>query len=152
MASKENGEMNMTKGQLHIRRAVPFAGLLMVVASAVNLTAWKLPRNGVPTPAVNSVYALSPSDPLLSPPPQGDLVIAQMNLPESIKDKQRKELRKYRFEKMKEHGDELAKLAKSLQEDLDKSNANILSLEVVDKAQKIEKLAKKIQEEARFGT
>jgi len=56
---------------------------------------------------------------------------------------------KDRFENMKKHADELADLAKSLQEDLSKSNENVLSLKLVEKAEKIEKLARKIKDEAR---
>ena len=43
---------------------------------------------------------------------------------------------------MKRQANELARRAKSLQDDLDKSNQNVLSLGVIDKAQRIEKLAK----------
>ena len=50
---------------------------------------------------------------------------------------------------MKENAQELAKLAKSLQEDVDHSNENVLSLGVVSKAEKIEKLAKKIKDTAK---
>jgi len=52
---------------------------------------------------------------------------------------------KTNFMKMKQDVDELAGLAKTLQEELKKSNENILSLDVLDKADKIEKLAKKIK-------
>ena len=63
--------------------------------------------------------------------------------------KQKKELLKSNFEKMQQDARELAELAKSLQEDLDKSNENVLSLKVVDRADKIEKLARKIKNSAR---
>ncbi len=63
--------------------------------------------------------------------------------------KQKRDLLKSNFEKMKRDADELASLAKSLQEDLDKSNQNLLSLKIVNKAEKIEKLAKKIKEVAK---
>lgn len=53
------------------------------------------------------------------------------------------------FAKMKNNVDELAKLARSLQEDVDKSNANVLSIRIVDKADKIEKLAHKIKTSAK---
>jgi hypothetical protein len=63
--------------------------------------------------------------------------------------KQQQELLKSNFEKLKRDADELAALAKSLQQDLDKSNENVLSLKVLDRAEKIEKLAKKIRSEAK---
>lgn len=63
--------------------------------------------------------------------------------------KQKQDLLKSNFEKMKRDADELASLAKSLQQDLDKSNQNVLSLKIVNKAEKIEKLAKKIKEVAK---
>ena len=63
--------------------------------------------------------------------------------------KQRKDILKANFERMKLDADELAALAKSLQEDLSKSNVNVMSLQVVGKAEKIEKLAKHIKELAK---
>lgn len=66
-----------------------------------------------------------------------------------ISSKQRRDILKRKFEKMKQDADELAELAQSLQEDLEDSNENVLSVEVLQKAQKIEKLAKKIKSAAR---
>jgi len=63
--------------------------------------------------------------------------------------KQRKEFMKANLEKMKRDAEELASLAKALQEELDKSSENVLSLQIVDKAEKIEKLAKRIKSTAR---
>jgi len=63
--------------------------------------------------------------------------------------KQRQELLKSRFEKLKKDATDLAELAKSLQEDINGSNENVLSLKVVDKADKIEKLAHKIKTAAK---
>ena len=50
---------------------------------------------------------------------------------------------------MKKHADQLAKLAQSLQKKIGQSNENVLSLEVVKNAEEIEKLAKKIKNEAK---
>jgi hypothetical protein len=61
-----------------------------------------------------------------------------------------REARKQRFEKMKEQAGELAEMANSLKEDLEKSNPNILSVGVTEKAKKIQKLAGKIRSESRF--
>ena len=63
--------------------------------------------------------------------------------------KQKRDLLKSNFEKMKRDAKELADLAKALQEQLDKSNENVLSLDIVAKADKIEKLARKIKGTAR---
>jgi hypothetical protein len=56
---------------------------------------------------------------------------------------------KANFDRMKRDAKELADLAKNLQDQLDKSNENVLSLGIVDKADKIEKLARKIKSTAR---
>ncbi len=48
-----------------------------------------------------------------------------------------------------EVADELAALVKSLQEELGRSNENVLSLKIVSQADKIEKLAKRIKEAAK---
>jgi len=69
--------------------------------------------------------------------------------PPSLSPKQKSDLLKANFEKMKRDAGELADLAKAPQDELNKSNENILSLDIVDKAEKIEKLAKKIKGTAR---
>jgi hypothetical protein len=56
---------------------------------------------------------------------------------------------KANLEKMKRDAGELTDLAKALQEELNKSNENLLPLGVVEKAGKIEKLAKRIKRTAR---
>ena len=66
-----------------------------------------------------------------------------------LSDKQKRDLLKANFDRMKRDARELADLAKNLQEQLDKSNENVLSLGIVDKADKIEKLARKIKSTAR---
>jgi hypothetical protein len=66
-----------------------------------------------------------------------------------LSDKQKRELLKANFDKMKRDAKELSDLAKGLQEQLDKSNENVLSLGIVEKADKIEKLARKIKSTAR---
>jgi hypothetical protein len=69
--------------------------------------------------------------------------------PSPLSGKQKTSILKANFEKMKRDAGELTDLAKALQEELNKSNENILSLDIVDKADKIEKLAKKIKGNAR---
>jgi hypothetical protein len=63
--------------------------------------------------------------------------------------KQKQGLLKNNFERMKRDADELATLAKSLQDDLNKSNEHVLSLQIVEKADKIEKLARRIKSVAK---
>ncbi len=81
--------------------------------------------------------------------PSQELPSAESEPPKSMSRKQRRELVKFNFEKMKTAADELAALAQSLQEDLDKSNEYVFSLQIVEKAAKIEKLAKKIKNAAK---
>jgi hypothetical protein len=81
------------------------------------------------------------------PTPQNPPEQPDMN-PPALTPKQQRELLKSRYEELKREATQLADLAKSLQQDLDKSNSDVLSLSVVDKADKIEKLAKKIKSEA----
>lgn len=63
--------------------------------------------------------------------------------------KQQQALLDNNFKQMKKHADDLAELAKSLQKEIHDSNANVLSLEIVKKAEQVEKLAKKIKKEAK---
>ena len=61
--------------------------------------------------------------------------------------KQRKELMHVNLEKSKKDASELAALARQLKEELNKPNANSLSLESMNRVEKIARLAKKIREE-----
>jgi len=76
-------------------------------------------------------------------------LILQPESRERMSRKRQQNLLKHNFDKMKEDVETLATLAKSLQDELAKSNENILSLQVVEKAEKIEKLAKRIKNTAR---
>ena len=67
----------------------------------------------------------------------------------SLSEKQKRNLLKDNFEKMKRDAGELTDLAKALQEELNKSSENVLSLDVAAKADKIQKLAKRIKGNAR---
>jgi hypothetical protein len=105
-------------------------------------------------PLVSAAAASSPSGATSATNgPQGDSHVApaQSNEESSLplSRKQKTDLLKSNFEKMKRDAGELADLAKALQEELNKSNENILSLDIVDKADKIEKLAKRIKGTAR---
>ena len=63
--------------------------------------------------------------------------------------KQKRLIVRANFEMSKSDAAELAALAKGLREELDKPDVNVLSLEVMNRIDKIEKLAKKIREETK---
>lgn len=63
--------------------------------------------------------------------------------------KQKQAMLDYNFKKLKKHAQDLAQLASSLQKEIEHSNENVLSLEIVKKAAQAEKLAKKIKNEAK---
>ena len=81
--------------------------------------------------------------------PAQDNTVSPPSPPLPLSQKQKKELLKSNVKKMKKDADELVDLAKSLQGDVNDSNENVLSLKVVDKAEKIEKLARRIRNAAR---
>jgi hypothetical protein len=68
---------------------------------------------------------------------------------QTLTPKQRQSIVHANFEKSKTDAAELASLAKGLREELDKPDVNVLSLEVMNRIDKIEKLAKKIREETK---
>lgn len=116
---------------------IPLAAALVGSTSTVEASIDALPflAAGVPLP-----YPLQGRPPLPDQEPQTI---------EPTPRKQQRELLKSNFEKMKRDADELVDLAKALQEELGKSNENIFSLRLVEKAEKIEKLAKRIKGAAR---
>lgn len=64
-------------------------------------------------------------------------------------EKRKKAILDDNFKKLKAHAQDLADLAKSLQAEIEKSNENVLSLEIIKKADEAEKLARKIKSEAK---
>ena len=117
---------------------VSLAGQMLRVARIISATAATLPPEAA-TPAVGAAASqVVPGAQANEEPSQSPL-----------SGKQKRGLMKANFEKMKRDAGELADLAKALQEELNKSNENILSLDIVEKADKIEKLAKRIKGNAR---
>jgi len=103
--------------------------------------------------SILAIFVLGAAPQLQKSPPPVDL--EQENPPADtepmnpLKPKQKQAILKSNFEKMKRDAEDLNTLAKSLQEEIDKSNENVLSLKVVEKAEKIEKLARKIKDVAK---
>ncbi|HEX5482977.1 MAG TPA: hypothetical protein VFZ08_10170 [Terriglobia bacterium] len=69
--------------------------------------------------------------------------------PPALSHKQKSAILTSQFKKTKKDVAALCKMAQSLQEEINKLNPNVLSLDVVNKADKIQKLAKKIRNEAK---
>lgn len=90
------------------------------------------------------------SNPLTKPLQQHLRQMESMHFPRRSQ-KQKQALLNYNFKQMKKHASDLAELAKSLQKEIEKTNEDVLSLEIVKKAKKIQKLAKKIENEAKGG-
>jgi hypothetical protein len=116
--------------------AFPLAGCV-ILALAPGAAA---PAAGFTESGASFAASQERQQPTLPPQPETE--------PTPLTPKQQRAILKSNFDKMKQEADELADLAKSLQQDLNQSNQNVLSLKVVGKADKIEKLAKKIKSQA----
>ena len=124
-------------------RSLLLGGCLLVPALLASSTVATChgPRNGAdPAPAQSTPRPIFPT--------HSQSPVTQPESPSPLTPKQQRALLKANYAKMKQDADELAALAKSLQDELNKSNENVLSLDVVEKADKIEKLAKKIKSAA----
>jgi len=125
-------------------RGVRAALVLVLWVSAVRLA--------LPVPGGRDASAAFHAQTTPSDSPPGDQQAEAAPTSEragQITSKQRREILKADFEKMRRDGDELITLAKALQEDLSKTNENVLSLRIVEKAEKIERLARRIKSTAR---
>lgn len=80
-----------------------------------------------------------------APTQRQDIPSPTVNTTGSLSHKQKKDLLKSNVEKIKRDADELVTLTKSLQDEVSNSNENVLSVKIIDKAEKIEKLAKQIK-------
>ncbi|HEV2424978.1 MAG TPA: hypothetical protein VGZ29_09135 [Terriglobia bacterium] len=137
----------MLQNPIPIRPIVPLLGgwflVLALFASGTSATCQPRPRWGA-DPATSQAG----TRPGFPPQPQSQPPSLQPENPSPLTPKQQRAVLKANYAKMKQEAGELAMLAKSLQDELNKSNENVLSLDVVDKADKIEKLAKKIKSAA----
>ncbi len=71
------------------------------------------------------------------------------NLPASMDKKQLQRINQERFHKLKHDTDELYRLASELKDSVDKTDQNQLSVDVMKKAEQIEKLAKSVHDKMR---
>lgn len=62
---------------------------------------------------------------------------------------QKEALLQSNMKQMKKHAGQLAQLAQSLQKKINQTNVDVLSVDIIKKAEAIEKLAKKIKDEAK---
>lgn len=68
-----------------------------------------------------------------------------------MEERRQKEANKKRQEEIREDTEKLYQLAGELKSAVDKSNEHLLSLDVVKKAEEVEKLAKKVKEKMKEG-
>ena len=68
-----------------------------------------------------------------------------------IREEQQKKFNSARQAAIKKDTDKLLRLATELKQSVDKSNENTLSLDVVKKAEEIERLAKSVKEKMKMG-
>ena len=87
-----------------------------------------------------SVYDPQPHDPAQAP-----------NIPADMQRKQMKELNQERHATLKKDTDKLLQVATELKQQVDKTNENQLSLEVIRKTEEVEKLAKSIRDKMKNG-
>ena len=84
-----------------------------------------------------------------TPPFLDDPSVSHENGTDKMSAKQRATLIKANFEKSKKDAAELAALAKDLRQELSKPDVNLLAYEIINRADKIEKLARKIRDETK---
>lgn len=84
-----------------------------------------------------------------SQPVQGSRTTDQQ---QEMEDRMQKAANKKRQDEIKEDTQKLYQLAGELKDAVDKTNENMLSLDVIHKAEEVEKLAKKVKEKMREGT
>ena len=81
--------------------------------------------------------------------PPGQKPDNDSNLPPDMQKRMQKEANKQRQTELKRDTDKLLKLSTELKEYVDKTNENVLSLDVIKKAEEIEKLAHSVKTKMR---
>jgi hypothetical protein len=121
-----------------ISRLLTFT-ILLVVSSLPALA--QMPGN----PPQQPVQPLSMQPNLQPPPPMGNDDNGVADMQAALE----KRAEKQRIEQLKSDTDKLLQLSVELKAYVDKSNTNVLSLDVMRKAQEIEKLAKSVHDKMR---
>jgi hypothetical protein len=80
-----------------------------------------------------------------------DAAVPGPDIPPDMQRKQMKELNQERHATLKKDTDKLLQAATELKQQVDKTNENQLSLEVIRKTEEVEKLAKAIREKMKSG-
>jgi len=133
LRARKDSAMFRSAPRLKYRRYILPLGVV-VVAALVLLTTESM-RSAQNPPAVKNGDAFSPPA----------VVNDEASLTTS---KEKAEPKKSKLEKTKTDAAELAVLADKLRDELNKMNVNVLSLDVIQKTEEVEKLAKKIKGEA----
>ncbi|HYX69117.1 MAG TPA: hypothetical protein VE825_08280 [Terriglobales bacterium] len=87
-----------------------------------------------------------PSRPRPPQPPGMTNVGPDVDIPPEMQREMNKRLNKERQESLKKDTDKLFQLATELKQSVDKSNEHVMSVDVIRKAEEIEKLAKQVKE------
>jgi septin family protein len=93
-----------------------------------------------------TVSALSSTAPQIGQPR-----IEKSQQERDMEDRRQKELNKKRQDEIRDDTQKLFQLATELKSAVDKSNEHVLSLDVIKKAEEVEKLAKKIKDKMKEG-
>jgi hypothetical protein len=114
-----------------LRKSIILLAVLLVVA-------------GLKLPAVHAL--LAPQSQMRQPP------LNPSPMEREMAERRAREANKQRQEEIRSDTQKLFQLATELKDAVDKTNENMLSLDVVKKADEVEKLAKKVKEKMREGT
>jgi len=140
-----------TKAQ-PLTRSHPFAklpgiilGLLLTFSCLIPVAAHAQSQTTTPPP----MPLLDRDGRTLAPLLDADGRVVRTENPPPLTNKQKKSIMNSNFERSKRDAAELAALASRLREELSKPNVDALSLESMNRIERIEKLAKKIRDETK---
>lgn len=100
-------------------------------------------------PTFASQQQQTPTTPLPTGRPNSPFGEAEPNIPPQMQKDMEKRANQQRQEELKRDTERLLKLSTELKEYVDKSNENVLSLDVIKKADEIEKLAHSVKTKMR---
>lgn len=122
--------------------------LALLITAAILIPPPSLSQNGQTQQPTGETQPWPSNDHPLSPRP-GDDSRNDNDVRRSISARQKRSIMRATFERTKTDAAELAAIARQLREDLNKPNADFFSAGVSGRAERIEKLARKIREEAK---
>lgn len=130
-------------------RGIAFRGVFVAVLIALTTPVMRAAQNGISPPLPDNSQVPGRSRQTIQSLPTSPSLPVEPSLSNPLTMKQKSAILQANFKSTKRDIDKLSKLVQALDQEMKKSNPNVLSVSFVKQTDKIAKLARKIKNEAK---